>query len=94
MLPIKWQVYDDFRDVVRGQIAGYPVPMVKGWEAALFFGGKIAFFSLALVLPLCLHPVWDVLLLYVLASFVQGVTLSVVFQLRTAVEEESSAPAV
>lgn len=87
VLPIKWQVYDDFRDVLKGQIAGYPVPMTKGWNALLFFGGKILFFSLALVLPMFLHPVIDVLLLYVLTSFVEGVTLSVVFQLAHCVEE-------
>jgi linoleoyl-CoA desaturase len=87
MLPIKWQIFDDFRDILKGRIAAYPIPMTKGWEAVLLLGGKITFFSLALVLPMCLHPVWSVLLLYVLASFVQGVTLSVVFQLAHCVEE-------
>ena len=39
---------------------------------------------MALVVPMLMHPVTDVLLLYLTASLVQGLTLSVVFQLRIA----------
>jgi len=49
--------------------------------------GKVVFFSFALVVPLLLHPVWVVLLFYAAASWVQGVVLSVVFQLAHCVEE-------
>src|SRR5713101_3202728 len=45
------------------------------------------FFSLALVVPSLFHPVWLVLLFYAVTSFVQGVTLSVVFQLAHCVED-------
>jgi len=86
-LPIKWQLFDDFRDVVAGRIAGHRFPRPKGWDLATFAGGKIIFFSLAFVLPMLLHPVWAVLMLFALTSFVQGVTLSVVFQLAHCVEE-------
>ncbi len=87
LLPIKWQLYDDFRDLVLGQVGGQPYPRPKGWDLLGFFGGKGVFFSLALVVPLLLHPVWTVLLFYVAASFVQGVMLGVVFQLAHCVEE-------
>jgi linoleoyl-CoA desaturase len=87
LLPIKWQFYDDFRDVITGGISGHQLRRPRGWDLATLIGGKIAFFSLALAIPLLLHPVWNVLLFYALASFVQGVTMSVVFQLAHCVEE-------
>lgn len=87
LLPIKWQVYDDFRDLVVGQVGGHRLVRPKGWDLVTFIGGKVVFFSLALVIPLLLHPVATVLLFYLAVSFVQGVALSVVFQLAHCVEE-------
>jgi linoleoyl-CoA desaturase len=86
-LPVKWQVYDDFRDVVTGRSGGHRLARPKGWDLVTFLGGKLVFFSLALVIPLLQHPIWTVLLFYGVASFVQGVVLSVVFQLAHCVEE-------
>ncbi len=86
LLPVKWQLFDDFRAVVAGRIGGHRLAHPKGWDLATFIGGKVVFFSLALVIPLLLHPVWAVLLVYAAASFVQGVVLSVVFQLAHCVE--------
>ena len=86
-LPAKWQLYDDFRDYIRGSVGGKPYPRPKGWDLALFVGGKAAFFALALVVPLLLHPLWIVLLFYLAASLVQGVLLGVVFQMAHCVEE-------
>jgi linoleoyl-CoA desaturase len=87
LLPIKWQVYDDFRDVIIGRIGGHRFPRPKGWDLVTFIGGKLVFFALALVIPLLLYPVWVVLLLYLTAMFVQGLALSIVFQLAHCVEE-------
>ena len=85
-LPVKWHLYDDFRDVVTGRIAGHRFPRPKGWDLVTFVGGKTLFFALAFGLPMLLHPWWCVLALYGIASFVQGVTLSVVFQMAHCVE--------
>jgi linoleoyl-CoA desaturase len=87
LLPIKWQFYDDFRAMVTGCIGEHQFVQPKGWDLVTFIGGKAVFFSLALVIPLLLHPVSAVLLFYVTASVVQGVVLSVVFQLAHCVEE-------
>ena len=87
LLPIKWQVYDDFHKVVTGRIGGHRLARPKGWDLVTFVAGKVVFFTLALVIPLLLHPVWVVLLSYLVASFVQGLVLSVVFQLAHCVEE-------
>ena len=80
-LPMKWQLYDDFRDLVTGRVGGRRFARPKGWDFAIFLGGKSLFFSLALAIPLFFHPLWTVLLFYLAASLVQGTTLSVVFQI-------------
>src|SRR5262249_4621665 len=87
LLPTKWQFYDDFRDVFTGRIGMQRLARPRRWDLATFVGGKLAFISLALAIPMLLHPAWIVLLFYMVASFVQGVTLSVVFQLAHCVEE-------
>ncbi len=86
-LPIKWQWYDDFHDVAVGRIGGYAYSRPKGWNLAGFIAGKALFFSLAIVLPLLLHPAWIVLAFYLVTSVVEGLTLSAVFQLPHCVEE-------
>lgn len=86
-LPIKWQMYDDFRDLATGRVAGNRFKRPRGWDLAVFFIGKALFFSLAVAIPMLRHPLWAVLLFGITASFIQGVTLSVVFQLAHCVEE-------
>ena len=86
-LPMKWHLYDDFRDVATGRIGGHRFPRPKGKELAIFIGGKAIFFALAFVLPMQMHPWWAVLALYAGVSFVEGLTLSVVFQMAHCVEE-------
>jgi len=87
VMTIKWQVYDDFRDVFRGQIEGQTFVRPKGWSLVLFIAGKLVFCSLAFVIPMLLCGVGPVLLCYGVAAFVQGITLSVVFQLAHVVED-------
>lgn len=86
-LPVKWQVYDDFRDVIVGRIAGHRFPRPKGWDLVTFIAGKAFFFSLAFVIPLFFYPWWWVLALYGIMSLVLGISLSVVFQMAHCVEE-------
>ncbi len=86
-LPIKWQAFDDFHNVVTGRIGGHRFPRPKGWDLVTFLAGKAVFFSLALAIPLLLHPLWIVLAFYAAVTYVQGVVLSVVFQLAHCVEE-------
>ena len=83
---IKWQLYDDFRDVVIGRFGGHRHPRPKGWDLLAFIGGKVLFFSLAIGIPLLVHPVSIVLAFYVAIAFVQGLALSLVFQLPHCVE--------
>ncbi len=86
-LAVKWQLYDDFATLVTGEMSGRPFPRPRGSELLVFFGGKLAFFALAFVVPLALHPFWNVIGIYLLVSAVAGLTLSVVFQLAHCVPE-------
>ena len=86
-LPVKWHLFDDFHNVVTRRIGGHRFPRPKGWDLVTFIGGKVLFFSLAFGLPMLLHPWWCVLALYGIATFVQGVALSVVFQMAHCVEQ-------
>ena len=84
---IKWHLYDDFRDVLTGRIGVTRMPRPKRWELIRFVGGKALFLTLAFGLPLLIHPLWRVLLFYVLTVALAGVIVSVVFQLAHCVEE-------
>jgi len=86
-LAIKWHLLDDFYNLAVGRIGGHKIPRPKGRDLAIFIGGKIAFFSMAFVIPMLFHPFWHVAGLYALAAFVSGVVLSVVFQLAHCVGE-------
>ena len=52
-----------------------------------FWLGKAAFVTWALVIPLLLHPVWEVAVVFAVASFVLAFTLAVTFQLAHCLEE-------
>jgi linoleoyl-CoA desaturase len=86
LLPTKWQFFDDFHDVIRGRIGGQPFPPPRGGELVALLAGKIAFALLAFGAPLLRHDAPAVIGVYALASFVCGVTLSVIFQLAHCVD--------
>lgn len=87
LLPIKWQLIGDFRALITRRIGGQPVPRPRGGELLVFVAGKVVFFTGAFLVPLALHPAWAVLAGYAIATFVAGITLSVVFQMAHCVEE-------
>lgn len=77
----KWQFLDDFSAVIKGRIGETPFPRPRGVDLAVFIAGKLAFFGWAFLLPAQLHPLPTVLLFYGIVVAVQGLALSVVFQL-------------
>lgn len=87
MVAIKWQLFDDFHNVLRGRIGAARLPRPRGGELATFLIGKVVFFSLSFAVPLLLHRLWVVLLFYGVAACVAGVVLGVVFQLAHCVEQ-------
>ena len=89
LLPIKWQIYDDFRDVLTGRVAGQRCPRPKGFDLAVFLIGKALFLTLALAVPLLRHSFWTIMACYLLVDFVEGVALSIIFQLPHCGEESA-----
>ncbi|HEY7569131.1 MAG TPA: acyl-CoA desaturase [Gemmatimonadaceae bacterium] len=83
---IKWQLYDDFRDVILGRMGEHRFARPKGWDLAIFAGGKAIFLTLTFGIPLFFHSVAIVALFYAAAALVVGVIMSVVFQLAHCVE--------
>ncbi|MCH8828567.1 MAG: acyl-CoA desaturase [Planctomycetes bacterium] len=83
----KWQFYDDIRYIVDGRIGKYDLARPRGWDLVVFVGGKLLFISLAFVIPMLLYKWYIALLFFFLTSFVQGLLLSVVFQLAHCVKE-------
>jgi linoleoyl-CoA desaturase len=89
LLAIKWQLIDDARFIVSPGIADTHVPRPGRFEHALFWLGKAIFVALAFALPLAFHPLWKVLVGYLLTGAALGVVLAAVFQLAHCVEEAS-----
>ena len=87
MLTAKWFLYDDFRNLARGRVGGYPIRRPRGAALALFILGKLSHLSWALVVPILTLGLGRGLLFYAAFSVACGVTLSVVFQLAHCVEE-------
>lgn len=86
-MAVRWQLFGDFADVIRGQVSGHAMRRPRGWDLLVLLGGKAFFLALAFGVPLLLHPWWVVLVFYAATSMVVGITLSVVFQLSHVVEE-------
>ena len=83
----KWFLYDDWMTFATGRVGYTTIPRPKGMELAVFLGGKLVFFTLALGVPLVFHGPFVVLAMFAFVTFVQGVVLSVVFQLAHCVTE-------
>ena len=78
----------DFVELMQGRIGRMtPLRWPRGRDLAVFLGGKVIFWSWALVVPLVLHPWWWVLPVFLLVSWVMGFTLAIVFQLAHCVDE-------
>lgn len=87
VFPLRWFLFDDFRDVVTGRIGGQPFQRPRGGSLVAFLAGKLLFFGWAVILPLALHPTPWFIPVALLTIGALGVTLATVFQLAHAVGE-------
>ena len=87
LILFKWQFYDDFHDLIRGEIGGRPIPRPRGTELALFIAGKLAFVAVWFAIPMLHHSFGVVLVMYLFTTFAIGLVISVVFQLAHTNEE-------
>jgi linoleoyl-CoA desaturase len=87
LMAIRWHLVGDFQDVIRGKIGTHSIPRPRGWDLVIFVTGKMVSLGLVLVLPSFWHPVWVVVLFYLLVAGIMGVVQAIVFQLAHCVEE-------
>lgn len=83
----KWQFVDDQVAVMTGRLGAARNVRPRGMDLLIFVCGKIVFLCLAFVIPMLLHSWLLALAVFFGVSFVQGVVLSVVFQLAHCLEE-------
>lgn len=86
-LAIKWHFFDDFHIYFTGKLNGFDIKRPKAMDALIFFGGKIFFFIFAIVIPSFYYPIPYVIGFYILIAMMQGMIMSLVFQLAHCVEE-------
>ncbi len=86
LLAIKWQLYDDFRDMARARIGGFKFVRPKGMELLGFIAGKVAFATFAFVIPFLICGPVHAIIGYLCAMAVCGVVMATVFQLAHVVE--------
>ncbi|HSI30201.1 MAG TPA: acyl-CoA desaturase [Miltoncostaeaceae bacterium] len=87
LFAIKWHTVGDFGYLREGRIGDVPVRWPRGRELVGFCLFKALFLGWALVVPLLLHPAWQVALAFGATSFVLALTLAVTFQLAHCLEE-------
>lgn len=87
LLPVGWELLDDWRDLIRGGISTQSFPRPRGFDIAVFVVGKLFFYSWAIVLPLVLHPAGSVIFFFLFVNAVLGIVLSTTFQLAHCVAE-------
>ena len=84
---VRWPM-TDVMEVAKGKIVNHRIPRPKGLDMAIFVGGKLAFFTLALAIPMLAgHPWWVALPVFVGVTLLPSLIMSVVFQLAHCVEE-------
>lgn len=86
LLSLYWILFTDFKEFLQGKVGDYKLPTPKRADKIMFWGGKLFYFSYALVLPLFFHPAAHVLLAFLGVQLVLGFTLSLVFQLAHIVD--------
>ena len=86
LISIKWHLHDDFQELLTGRIKAHRIPRPKGWNLAIFLGGKSVFIIMAFVIPLMFHAWWVALSFYAVTEFVLGISMSIVFLLAHMVE--------
>jgi linoleoyl-CoA desaturase len=83
---LKWQWVYDYQCLLTGRIGTNDFPRPRGWQLLSLLGGKVLFCAWAVVLPAFFHPLWVVLLFFLISSITCGIALSYVFQLAHATE--------
>lgn len=92
LLGLSWLLYADWRDYFASSIGSNHFPPPRGAERAIFWGGKLLWLVVWVIVPLSFQA-WLPWFLYATWSYlVLGITLSIVFQMAHIVEEAEFPP--
>jgi linoleoyl-CoA desaturase len=83
----RWHLWGDFKEFVTCRMGPHQFPPPKAWDRVVFWTAKLWSIAVLLVMPMFFHPIWLVLLFYLLVTGSLGIIMSVVFQLAHCVEE-------
>ena len=78
--------YSDWKRMFFGRIGKTPLQSRTRLAIGGFLCGKLGYFTYTILVPALFHPLWQVLLVFVLVHFVMGATIALVFQLAHTVE--------
>jgi linoleoyl-CoA desaturase len=84
---VRWQAVTDFTFLARGSVGRSALRRPRGWNLAGLVAGKIFFVIWAIAIPLALHTPLHVAEVFLLASAVASLALTVTFQLSHCLEE-------
>jgi linoleoyl-CoA desaturase len=87
LLAVNWQLFGDFRAMIRPGVGDTRVTRPRGWDLVSFCLGKASFLTFAFIIPLQRHRPAAVVGVYLLTAACLGLTLAIVFQLAHCVEE-------
>ncbi len=87
VFPLRWFLWDDFRELATGRIGGRSFPPARGRTLAVALAGKCVFYLWAVILPVLFHPTWWLVAIWLLAALTLGTVLASVFQLAHCVGE-------
>lgn len=85
LLTVRWY-FDDFMQIKQGHITNYPLKKPKGADLVQFLAGKVVFATWMWIVPAIVVGVGPMLVFFLVAEMVLGVTLAVIFQLAHCVE--------
>ncbi len=83
---ILWVFWLDYRKYFSGKIGEIKIKKMSLKDQIIFWGSKVIYLILFLVIPILKVGLWDTLIGYTLAAMVTGFVISVVFQLAHIVE--------
>ena len=86
-MTLKNLLFGEALNVMRGHIAGRPLPARRRGVLARMTLGKLVHVGWAIVVPVLFNPWWKVLLFYVACSWLVGFALAITFQLAHCVDE-------
>ena len=87
LFSVKWHTVGDLGLLCMGRVGPTPLRWPRGRELVGLIGGKALFLSWSIVIPLLLHPAWQVAVMFLATSFVLAFTVAMIFQLAHCLEE-------